>query len=195
MKITVTFTSQGRMLEGLLFLPESSQGVVPGLLFEGSMTGATNQIAELIAREVSLQGFVCLVMDHSFYGDDEGAAQPWESPSKRLEDIKAALRFLIEHAAVDSEKIVGVGVSVGAEYMAQVCRETNYCKGLIMLQGPFDDSQNVTRDLEIPSIVIDETHLDSAVDEVVLWTRTLFNGSLPEQKNEPQNIDWSRSDK
>ncbi|WP_374073975.1 alpha/beta hydrolase [Bdellovibrio bacteriovorus] len=195
MKVTVNFTSQGRMLEGLLFLPDNVMGVSPALLFEGSMTGATNQITEYIAREASLQGLVCFIMDHSFYGDEESAAQPWESPSKRIEDIKAALEMLLEHAAVDHEKIVGVGVSVGAEYMVRVCQETRYCKGLIMIQGPFDDAQNTAKDLDIPSIVIDENHLDSAVDEVVLWTRTLFNGRLPEEAEAPGKVDWSRSDK
>lgn len=194
MKITVNFTSQGRLLEGQLYLPDKAQGVSPALLFEGSMTGATNQITEYIARETSQQGFVCFVMDHSFYGDEESAAQPWESPTKRWEDIKAALHLLSEHSAVDHDKIVGVGVSVGAEFMAHVCRDTNYCKGLIMLEGPFDDAQNTARDLDIPSIVIDETHLDSAVDEVVLWVRTLFNGRLPEEAEIP-SMDWSRSDK
>lgn len=194
MKVTVNYTSQGRMLEGTLYLPEAMDIAVPALLFEGSMTGATNQVSHHVAREVSAQGFVCFVMDHSFYGDDEGAAQPWESPTKRVEDIKSAFKLLIDHGAVDREKLVGVGVSVGAEYMAQVCRTTSLCKGLILLQGPFDDSQNQVHDLDIPTIVVDEAHLDAAIDEIVMWTRTLFSGGLP-QFSKTSQVDWSQSEK
>ncbi|WP_374030052.1 alpha/beta hydrolase family protein [Bdellovibrio bacteriovorus] len=193
MRLNVNVTSQGRLLDALLFLPDSSEGPLPALLFEGTMTGATNQITEYVAKEVADQNFVCLVMDHSFYSEEEGLAQPWESPSKRLGDLKAALQFLQHHNSIDPQKIVGVGVSVGAEYLAQICREDNIIRGLIILEGPFDDSQNMAKDLDIPTIVIDETHLDSAVDEIVLWTRTLFDGAFVQE--EPQvKVDWSVMD-
>lgn len=194
MKVTVNFASQGRLLEGSLFLPEKAEEVAPTLLFEGSMTGATTQVTEYLAQEISKEGFVCLIIDHSYYGEEESAALPWESPVKRIEDIKAALSFLSEHAAVDKEKIVGVGVSVGAEFMAQVCRETNWCKGLVMVQGPFDDSQNLAGGLDIPTIVVDENHLDAAVDEIVLWVRTLLEGRVARDLEAPR-FDWSQLDK
>ncbi|KHD87712.1 MAG: hypothetical protein OM95_12875 [Bdellovibrio sp. ArHS] len=194
MKLTVTFHSQGRLLEGSLYLPQNPSEHLVGLLFEGSMTGATRQLTQHIAREVSEEGFACLVMDHSYYSEDEGAAQSWESPSKRTEDIHAALSFLQRHSTVNPEKIIGVGVSVGAEYLAQVCRESNVCKGLILIQGPFDDAQNKAQDLDIPMVVVDETHLDSAIDETVMWARTLFNGSFADSPQAPL-VDWSLADK
>lgn len=195
MKVTVNFSSQGRLLEGSLYLPENSDESAPTLLFEGSMTGATTQVTEYLAREISKQGCICLIMDHSYYGEEDSAPQPWESPVKRLEDIKAALSFLGAHAAVDKEKIVAVGVSVGAEFMAQVCRETNLCKGFVMVQGPFDDSQKEAQGLDIPTIVVDETHLEAAVDEIVLWVRSLFGGGRVAQDLDATRVDWSRMDK
>lgn len=192
MRITVNFTSQGRMLEGVMFLPEDTKQATAACLFEGSATGATNQVTEYIAREVSEEGFVCLIMDHSYYGEYETSPLSWESPSKRIMDIKAALHFLEKHASVDKERIVGVGVSVGAEYLAQACDQTGVCKGLILVEGPFDDSQNVISKLDIPFIVVDETHLKSTVDEVVLWMRTLFQGGLAQEAR--PSVDWSVSD-
>lgn len=194
MKLTVHFVSQGRMLEGSLYIPENSNTSLPTLLFENSMTGATSQVAEYLAREISQEGFSCLIMDHNYFGEEEGAPQPWESPNKRMEDIKAGLTFLSAHSAVDKDKIVGVGISVGAEFMAQVCRETQLCKGLVLVQGPFDDSQNVTRDLEIPTVVVDEARLESAVDEIVLWVHTLF-GTQISKKQTGTSIDWGLLDK
>lgn len=194
MKLTVHFASQGRLLEGLLFLPENVEGLAPTLLFEGAVTGANNQVMERLAREISQEGMVCLMMDHSYFSEDEKAPQPWESPKKRVEDLKAALQFLSSHAAVDKEKIVGVGVSVGAEFMNELCRETNLCKGLIMVQGPFDDSQNIVKNLDIPSLVVSEEHIDRAIDEMVLWVHTLLGGAAS-QKINTNPLEWSNLDK
>lgn len=182
------------MLEGSLFVPENSNDSLPTLLFEGSMTGATSQVAEYLAREISHEGFTCLIMDHNYFGEGEGTSQPWESPNKRMEDIKAGLAFLSAHAAVDKEKIVGVGISVGAEFLAQVCRETQLCKGLVLVQGPFDDSQNVMRGLDIPTVVVDESHLQSAADEIVLWVQSLF-GLHSTKSQVGASIQWGVMDK
>lgn len=197
MKLTVTFTSQGRMLEAALFLPPQSQSdLVPAFLFEGSMTGATTQLTEYIARELSNEGFICMILDHSFYGDDESAAQAWESPAKRVEDIKAGLKFLSQQAAADEDSLIGVGVSVGAEYLARAIQETTYCKGFVMIQGPFDDSQNYVGSIGIPAIVIDENNLDAAVDEMSLWARTLFGGAGQVKGSSRDSlVDWSLSEK
>lgn len=196
MKLVVNFTSQGRLLEGLMYLPDDdTRPTCVACLFEGSVTGATSQITEYIAREVAAQGFACLIVDHSYYGDDEQAPQPWESPIKRLQDIKAALRFLEQQSTVDPERIVGVGISVGAEFLGRVAQETGLLKGLVIIEGPFDDSQNLIGHLDIPSVVVDETHLDSAVDETVLWVRTLFGGNQPPVQGKDVRPDWSVADK
>lgn len=194
MKLTVNFTAQGRMLEGTMYLPEDSSKIFAACLFEGSMTGATAQLTEHIARKVSEQGLITLIMDHNYFGEDETSPQPWESPTKRLHDIKSALHFLANHASVDEDRIVGVGVSVGAEYLARASHESDLLKGLVMIEGPFDDAQNMVGHLDIPSIIIDETHLDAAADETVLWVRTLFNGSQA-MNRESFGKDWSIADK
>ena len=193
MKVTVHFTSQGRLLEGSLFLPEEIQESAPTLLFEGSMTGTTNQFTEYLAREACKEGFVCLLIDHNYFGEQEGASQPWESPVKRQEDIKAALAFLSQHEAVNKEQIVSVGVGVGAEYLAQVFRENHWCKGLAIVEGPFDDSSKLIRDLEIPTLVVPETPMDEAVDKIVIWARTLLKGGTP-GLGKPF-LDWANWDK
>ncbi|MDG0816070.1 alpha/beta hydrolase family protein [Bdellovibrio svalbardensis] len=197
MKLTVTFSSQGRMLEAALFLPpQSTSELSPALLFEGTMTGATAMVTEHIAHDLSEEGFVCMVLDHAFYGDDESSAQSWESPYKRVEDIKAGLKILSEQATTDRESIVGVGVSVGAEYLARAIHESSVCKGFVMVQGPFDDAQNHVGNLDIPTLIVNENNLDAAVDEISIWVKTLLNrpGNMkPLNKSAP--FDWSNYDK
>lgn len=193
MLVDVNFISQGRMLAAQLYMPENFPGLQPAILFEGAMTGATRRLTEVLAQEISEEGFVAMVIDHTYLGEDEASPEPWESPSKRVEDLKSAFRYLQDHPSVDGEKIIAAGVSVGAEYLAQACRDSGACKGIALLQGPFDDSQNVAKDLNIPSVVIDDTHLDSAIDETVIWARTLLSNGLSAQAK--VEIDWSRADK
>ena len=194
MKITVTFNANERLLEAGLYLPDiDTKDALPGLLFEGSMTGATAQITEYMARQISRQGFACMVLDHSFYGENELSPQPWESPAKRIEDIKAGLRFLQSQATVDPEKIIGIGVSVGAEFLGHAIRETDICKGFVMVEGPYDDAENYVGELEIPTVVVDEDHLDSAIDQTILWVRTMWDGNR-QWPSRDKSIDWSLMD-
>lgn len=192
MKLTVNFASQGRLLEGTLYLPDTTDEVMAGCLFEGAMTGATAQVVDYLAREVSHQGFVTLIMDHNYFGDDETAPQPWESPFKRLQDILAALHFLEDYGEVDKNRIFGVGVSVGGEFLAEASRRTDILKGLIFVESPTDDTRNRIARLDIPSIVVDEAHLETAVDEIVLWARTLFSSHREEHG---PDINWNLTDK
>lgn len=195
MRITVTFTANERLLEAALFLPDTdTKEPMPGLLFEGSMTGATAQITEYTARQISQQGYVCMVLDHSFYGEDETAPHSWESPAKRVEDIKAGLNFLSQQEVVNREKIIGVGVSVGAEFLAHAIRETNICKGMVMIEGPNDDAQNYVGELDVPTVVVDEAHLDSAIDQTVLWVKTMWDMGR-DWPTKPGTTDWSLASK
>lgn len=176
MKVNVNIKSQGRLLDGLLFYKQNSESMEPALLFEGSITGATTAITHRLAEEISEEGFVCLIIDHNYFSEDEMAPQPWESPIKRIEDIKAGLQFLEKQSFVDSEKIVGVGVSVGAEFIAKACQESGMCKGLIMVEGSFDDSQNLVGNLDIPTIIFDENDLERTAERIIVWARSLFVG-------------------
>ncbi len=192
MRITVTFSAHERLLEAALYLPDiDSKDPLPALLFEGSMTGATSKVTEFLAQAISRHGYACMVLDHGFYGDDETAPAPWESPAKRVEDIKAALHFLEQQESVDREKIIGVGVSVGAEFLARAIRETEgLCKGLVMIEGPFDDAQNYIGHVSVPTVVIDESHMDAAIDETVLWIRTMWDAGR-QWPSRDSTIDWS----
>ena len=193
MKLTVPIPSQERLLEAALFIPPyDAKELAPAILFEGSMTGATLKLTEHLAEELSHEGFVCLVLDHSFYSEDETSALCWESPGKRVADIKAALKFLKQHAITDADCVVGVGVSVGAEYLARAIRETDVCKGFVMVQGAHDDAQNFIGEVDIPSTILNEKDLSATADEISIWARSLIN--KPQSLHRPYgSADWRAS--
>lgn len=196
MRMTVTFTSEGRILEASLFLPpHSTAELSPALLFEGTMTGATGPFTEHLAEHLSGEGFVCLVLDHSFYGDDEASPLSWESPGKRVEDIKAGLKFLSQQSTTDENSIVGVGVSVGAEYLARAVEQIGICKAFVIVQGPFDDAQNYIENLDIPTLLVEESDLEGTADEISLWVKTMFGRGGKKWRSGRPLVDWSVSDK
>jgi len=203
MKISVSFISEGRMLEGVMYLPPDTHSIpLPGLLFEGSMTSATTQVTDHIAQLVADEGFIAMVLDHSFLGDSEKSALSWESPGKRIEDIKAAFDFLSKQESCDKNMIVGVGVSVGAEYLAQAVEQSMktgeripLCNALAMLEGPYDDSQKYVSSLDIPHVVIDDSNIESAVEELVMWVRSLGSQLRQKETWRASTVDWSQTDK
>lgn len=190
MKTKISITSQGRLLDASLFSQKVYKELQPGIYIEGSMTGATQGYVEKIATLLAEEGLICLIVDHSYYTENESLAQSWESPHKRVEDIKSALNFLAHQKEIDPGKIIGVGVSVGAEYLAKACVTNGVCQGFIMVEGKDDDSQNWIESLSIPSVIMSDEEPEQLAERILVWARSLFK----KEKAAPKFsfMDWSR---
>lgn len=177
MKVTVTFTAQDRLLEAGLFIPEHNTDEEPlaAVLIEGAMTGGATEISEKIARTISDQGVVCMVLDHAFYNDDQGTPHSWESPSKRVADIVAALHFLRDNNIVNPQKLIAMGISVGAEYMTKALEVTNLCKGFVIIQDRHDSTPDFAARIEVPTTRIILHNYEGAAEEAVAWITALFS--------------------
>ncbi|WP_413293358.1 alpha/beta hydrolase family protein [Bdellovibrio sp. HCB185ZH] len=177
MKISVTFNAEDRLLEAGLYIPDNNSHEEPlaAFLVEGAMTGGASQISDKLARAISDEGVVCMVLDHAFYNDDQEAPMSWESPTKRIADIVAALQFLKEHSIVNPEKIVALGISVGAEYMAKALELTNLCRGFIVIHGKNEEVPDFNRRVDVPITQIMNQNVETTAQEAVTWTQALFN--------------------
>ncbi|QDK46085.1 hypothetical protein DOM22_13415 [Bdellovibrio sp. ZAP7] len=180
MKVSVTFKAEDRLLEAGLFIPDNNPHEEPlaAFLIEGAMTGGASQISDKLARAISDEGVVCMVLDHAFYNDDQEAPMSWESPTKRVEDIVAALSFLKEHSIVNPDKIVAMGISVGAEYMAKALEVTNLCRGFIVIHAKNEEVPDFNRRVEVPITQIANHAPEATAQDAVAWTQALF--SLPQ---------------
>ncbi|WP_413582009.1 alpha/beta hydrolase family protein [Bdellovibrio sp. HCB288] len=181
MKVTVTFKAQDRLLEAGLFIPESNSDEEPlaSVIIEGAMTGAGPKYADQVARRLCQEGFVCLVVDHAFYREDQRAPHSWESPSKRVADIVAALNFLKENNVVNPDKIVAVGLCAGAEYMAQALMNTDICKGFVIIDEDRDGVADLPSRLHIPATRITDYSYELASEDAAIWINTLFSQMSP----------------
>ncbi|WP_413575040.1 alpha/beta hydrolase [Bdellovibrio sp. HCB290] len=181
MKVTVTFKAQDRLLEAGLFIPERNQDEEPlaAILIEGAMTGAGPKFAEQVGRKLCDEGYVCLVLDHAFYRDDNRSPHSWESPSKRVADILAALSFLKDNNVVNPERVVALGVSAGAEYLAQALEHSDLCKGFVVIDEDRDNEIDFAARLDIPSVRIADYSYELAAEDAANWIGTLLQHPVP----------------
>jgi fermentation-respiration switch protein FrsA (DUF1100 family) len=135
----VTFESEGQPIVGTLFLPD---GATPraALALEGPLTSVKEQATGNHARALAAHGFVTLAFDHRFFGESGGQPRQYESPAKKIEDLRNALGFLASRPEVDSNRLGVVGVCAGAGYAAGAVREDTRVRAFATVAGFFHDA-------------------------------------------------------
>ncbi len=116
----VSFPSGGETLRGLLHLPNDVPAGqrLPAVVVMGPWTTVKEQQPGLYARRLAAGGYAALTMDFRGFGESGGAPRHYESPPRKVEDIRAAVDFLSSHAAVDPQRIGLVGICFGSGYAA-----------------------------------------------------------------------------
>lgn len=130
----VTFDSDGKSLEGLLYIPDDYQEGEkrPGMAFARPASGVKEQTAGLYAKKFSEQGYITLAFDPKGFGGSEGVPQ-MEDPFSVVEDNKNAYTYLASLPQVDGERLIGAGVCMGAGHAVGASAEDDRIKATVAL--------------------------------------------------------------
>jgi hypothetical protein len=141
----VTFQSEGLTLIGNLFIPENYQeGIkLPAVIVTGSWTTVKEQMPNLYAQKLANEGFIALTFDFRTFGESEGEPRNYESPERKIVDIKNAFSYLQTVPEVDTAQMYGLGICASAGYMARAASEDSRIRRMALVAPWLHDSEIV----------------------------------------------------
>ncbi len=131
----VSFTSNGVILKGHLFLPPAfnTSKKYPTAIVTGSWTSVKEQMPDEYASLMAKDGFVTMTFDFTGFGESEGQPRQVEDYELKIADIKAAIDFLSVHKNVDINSISGIGVCASSGYMAHAVAQDERMSTLVLV--------------------------------------------------------------
>jgi len=117
-------------IAGRLFLPQS-QGRVPVLLIAHELFGFKESYAELVEFLLK-KGIAVLALDMHGHGESGGERFSFNL-TEWIADIRAAIDFLETHLRIDSNRIIGFGVSSGGTAILETALFDNRMRSIIVL--------------------------------------------------------------
>lgn len=135
MKRTVTFTSAGQTLTGDLYLPDNyTAGTrLPGVVVTGAWTSVKEQMPGTYAAELADRGFAALAFDFRGWGASPDDIRYLEDPTRKTEDIVAAINFMATRDEVDPASLAGLGICASAGYMSDAALQSPQLKALALV--------------------------------------------------------------
>jgi pimeloyl-ACP methyl ester carboxylesterase len=101
----VEFPSEGAMLRGLLFLPESHTERTPVVIMAHGTTGTVYMVADKYAKAFSGAGLAVLLYDHRNFGMSEGEPRQEINPWIQCRGYRDAVSFVEKLDRVDPDRI------------------------------------------------------------------------------------------
>src|SRR5688572_4160410 len=132
LKQSVSLSSLGDRLAGVLFLPENSRPVPAVIVCHGAGEFKENyfELCELLAA----RGVAALAIDMHGHGESDGARFCVEM-RQWVPDVQAAIDFLHNHPRVDGERIGAFGLSSGGTAIFETALIDSRLKTLVALDA------------------------------------------------------------
>ena len=103
------------------------------MVVAGAWMTVKEQMPARYARALAERGLAALAFDFRGWGRSGGDRRQFEDPARKVEDIEAALGFLATHPAVDATRLGGLGICVGAGYMAHAAARAPAMRALALV--------------------------------------------------------------
>ena len=135
----ISFLVEGERIVGDLHLPEkfNPETQYPSVVVTGSVTSVKEQNSGVYAKSLAERGYIALAFDHRYWGASEGYPRALEDPFSKVEDIRAAVDFLVSTEGVNPSEIYGVGVCAGSGYMAVATAEDERIQATAFVAGAY----------------------------------------------------------
>ncbi|WP_419827544.1 alpha/beta hydrolase [Sphingomonas sp.] len=93
----ISFKSAGREIAGALHLPDGFDGgqTYAALAIVTPGSSVKEQIGAVWGSKMAARGFIALAYDPSFQGESGGEPRDLEDPAARVEDVHAAVDYLM----------------------------------------------------------------------------------------------------
>lgn len=139
----VTFPSEGETLTGVLFTPPDPPGRLPAVVVAGGQTCVKEQMAQPYAERLAARGCAALAFDFRGFGESTGVPRDYESPARKVEDVRNALTFLAGQPDLDPGRLAALGIGVGAGYAAVAAAEDPRLRALALVAPGLQDGEIV----------------------------------------------------
>lgn len=129
---SIRFTNTEVNMAGNLFLPENFNEAerYPAIVVVHPSGGVKEQTSGLYAAKLADHGFITLAYDASYQGESSGEPRQLENPYNRVEDISAAIDYLVARNCVDVQRIGVLGICAGGGYAVHAAMMDRRIKAL-----------------------------------------------------------------
>lgn len=101
----------GVTLRGWLYLPDSDEGPVPGVVMAHGFSGVREQFLDRYAEVITEGAMAVLVYDHRNFGVSDGEPRQLINPWAQARDYRYAARWLADRPEVDPDRLALWGTS------------------------------------------------------------------------------------
>ncbi|MDJ0751567.1 MAG: dienelactone hydrolase family protein [Woeseiaceae bacterium] len=136
----VTFEVDGTPLVGDLYKPATTEKA-PAVAIIGPMTYQKEQAPTEYAKRLAERGFVALAYDSRYRGESGGEPRAWENPLHKVEDLKAAVRYLQSRDEVDADRVSILAICQGSSEAVRAAAELPNLQALATVAGHYRDAE------------------------------------------------------
>lgn len=133
----VAFQSSGDRVAGLLFTPETLAEAAQTFVVLGPVSFVKEQAPVQYATRLARAGHRVLIFDPRGFGESEGQPRQFDNPARKVEDVRAALDYLVSRPEVDPDRLTGLGICMGCNWMAQAVADDARLSRAVLIAGAY----------------------------------------------------------
>ena len=142
-EMPIVFSSHGVPLSGCLLRSGDHSERRPIVLVAGSWLTVKEQMPLLYARRLAEAGYDAFIFDFTGFGESHGELRQVEMPSRKIDDLRAAVGFLRTIGFVDPERIGAVAVCGSAQNVLAALAQEVPIRTFASVAGWYHDPPSV----------------------------------------------------